>query len=189
MSKTLKPAKQAVELRPSRIRRDPVREVKKPAPRSREFEIWVGVTGIGLFALAIVMVTVGFSVITGSGSNSAAAKPVQTEFLRCGIGDGSNCVVDGDTIRIDDAAVQIAGIQAPRLRGAGCDQEAQRGSEAVENLLQILNSGKVTTGGSVRDIDGQVRTRVLVNGADVGVAMLDAGAARSIGTDPEWCAR
>jgi len=190
VSKAWKPAKPTVELRPSRIRREPVREEKKIAPpRSREFEIWIGVTGIALFAVVIAMVTVGFSIITGHGGNDAPPPPHAEQFLRCGIGDGSDCVVDGDTIRINDATVNIAGIEAPRVVGAGCDEEAQRGGAAVEKLLELLNSGKITTAGNVTEADGQVRTKVLVNGADVGTAMINAGAAREYGSDPNWCSK
>jgi micrococcal nuclease len=188
VSKAWKPAKPTVELRPpSRIRRDPVREEKKVAPRSREFEIWMGVTGVALFAVIIAMLTVGFSIITGSDDD--APPPVHSEqFLRCGIGDGSDCVVDGDTIRIDDETVNIAGIEAPKVVSAECDKEAQRGGEAIEKLLQLLNSGKVTKGANVVEADGQVRTKVLVNGTDVGTAMINAGAAREYGTVVGgWC--
>ena len=195
VSKAWKPAKPTVELRPpSRIRREPVsirrepaREEKKVAPRSREIEIWIGVAGIALFAVVIAMVTIGFSIITGSDDD--APPPVHAEqFFRCGIGDGSNCVVDGDTVRIADETVNIAGIEAPKVLSAKCEKEGDRGGESIEKLLQLLNSGKVTKGANVVEEDGQVRTKVLVNGADVGTAMINAGAAREYGTVVGgWC--
>jgi hypothetical protein len=62
MIKPSKPRRQTVELRPSRIRRDPVRS-EKPAGLannawwdSREWEIRVAVVGIIFFALAICAV-------------------------------------------------------------------------------------------------------------------------------------
>ncbi len=66
MSKPLKPGKAAVELRPSRIRRDPVRtedaEAKKKLHwRTDEREIKLALIGIVLFALAINAVVVGVS--------------------------------------------------------------------------------------------------------------------------------
>jgi len=67
----LRPPKKTVELatevRPSRIRRDPPappapkREVR-PYPTERE--IWIVAIGVILFALAISMITFGFSLIT-----------------------------------------------------------------------------------------------------------------------------
>jgi hypothetical protein len=71
VSNQLRPPKKTVELsaeaRPSRIRRDPPapaapkREVR-PYPTERE--IWIVAIGVILFALAISMITVGFSQIT-----------------------------------------------------------------------------------------------------------------------------
>ncbi|HET9811973.1 MAG TPA: hypothetical protein VFP53_09835 [Sphingomicrobium sp.] len=65
MSKPLKPDKRAVELRPSRIRRDPV-PADKPSElkvqlRSGEWEIKLALIGIVLFALAIDIIVVAIS--------------------------------------------------------------------------------------------------------------------------------
>lgn len=195
MSKQWKPGKKIVALqpavRPSRIRRDPLladKPHKKAAPISREREIALGVAGIVLFAIVITIVTVGFSAILGHNDGAVAAPVSSGQFLRCDVGDGSNCVVDGDTIRIADETVEIAGMEAPHVQSAHCDREAQRGTDAVERLLQILNSGKVTSAGNVREPDGTLRRKVLVDGQDVGVAMVNAGVARDYGSGQGWCA-
>ena len=64
MSRNLKPAKQSVELRASRIRRDPAL-VQKAAPAEKklqwetsEREIKVAIIGIVLFALAIDIIII-----------------------------------------------------------------------------------------------------------------------------------
>jgi endonuclease YncB( thermonuclease family) len=190
VSKPKQPARQGVALRPSRIRREPLRIEplqKKAEPPSPERDIWFGVAGVVLFALIIACVTVGFSAITGHG-DSAGAKPVNVDqFGRCDVGDQPNCVIDGETIQIAGKTVKIAGIEAPKIRSAGCAQEAERGGEAVEGLLAILNGGPVAAAGDVREPDGQVRTKVEVDGRDVGVAMINAGLARTYGSDPSWC--
>ena len=193
MSKHWKPGRQTVALqpapRPSRIRRDPllVKPIeKKVAPPSREQEIWLGVTGILLFALAIAVATLGFSVITGKDSGAVAA-PIQTEKFGDCTG-GPNCVIDGETIRVGGDTLKIAGMRAPRIRSARCDAEEQRGVKSVEALTALLNSGKVTTGGQVREPDGQMRTQVLVDGQDVAAKMIAAGTAREAGSvPPSWC--
>lgn len=189
MSKQWNPRKPTVELRPSRIRRDPRLiqpiEEKKVAPLSHEQEIWLGVTGIVLFAMAIAVATAGFSLVTGRGG--AAPPPPTQQFFRCGIGDGANCVIDGDTIRFADQAVSIAGMEAPRLQTAECAQEAARGSQSAERLTEILNSGKVTLAGAVNEPDGRLRRKVEVNGQDVATAMIDAGAAKAPGSGGGWC--
>ena len=71
MSNQSTPGKQTVELRQSRIRRDPPARVEKPAaPRNQlrwdpsERETWIVVIGIILFAAAIFAVTLGISDIT-----------------------------------------------------------------------------------------------------------------------------
>ena len=70
-----KPRKQTVEMgkaevRPSRIRRDPVRVTESPDPeevawwRSDEWELKLAIIGIVAFALAINIITYGISEIT-----------------------------------------------------------------------------------------------------------------------------
>ena len=66
MSKEWKPAKPTVELRESRIRRDPVRKddavsLAKLHWRSREWEIGLGIAGMILFALAINVLWFGIN--------------------------------------------------------------------------------------------------------------------------------
>ncbi|HEX3677613.1 MAG TPA: hypothetical protein VHU79_09520 [Sphingomicrobium sp.] len=71
MSNHFKPGKKTVELpaatRPSRIRRDPPapaapKRAVRPYPTERE--IWIVAIGVVLFALAISIITFGFSQIT-----------------------------------------------------------------------------------------------------------------------------
>ena len=70
MSKPFKPAKSTVELRPSRIRRDPVRVAENDRLakdawwESREWEIRLAVMGVIMFALALFFITIGSSEIT-----------------------------------------------------------------------------------------------------------------------------
>ena len=63
-----KPGKKTVELQPSRIRREPVRDegqrLDKVGWRSPEWEVKLAIIGIVLFALAINAVTIGISAIT-----------------------------------------------------------------------------------------------------------------------------
>ena len=187
--KSSKIRRKAVEVRPSRIRRDPllvrpIEEKKKP-PRSREFEIWIGIAGIGLFGAAIAVATMGFSVIT-AGDKDDAPIAASTAFGSC---EGNpNCVMDGDTIRLAGQTVKIAGIATPDIHAPQCAQEGELGAKAVQKLTALLNGGRVTLGASARDSDGETRTAVLVNGRDVGSAMIDAGVAQERGSvEPDWC--
>ena len=191
MSKQWSPKKQTVQLAPSRIRRQPVPvhapSLAKKAPRlSREQEIWLAITGIVLFAMAMAVVMLGFSVITGQGHDDSAAVARAQKFGDCE--DGSNCIVDGETIRIGGSLVKIAGMEAPRIHSPRCSQEMQLGVSAVGKLHDLLNSGEVTTGAEVRQPDGEMRTIVLVDGKDVAAAMIGAGVARTPGSvQGGWC--
>lgn len=186
MSKTSKLRRQTVELRPSRIRRDPVREEKKVEVRSREREIWFGVAGIALFGIAIATVTMGFSVITAQDQGSEAAASNPEKFGSCD--GGPNCVIDGETIRLAGATVKIAGMEAPRVQSAACPDEEQRGVKAAQRLADLLNSGEVTTGADVREPDGELRRTVLVGGRDVAATMVSEHLARLPQSEPQdWC--
>jgi endonuclease YncB( thermonuclease family) len=183
--KTSKPVRKAtVELRPSRIRREPVRiepERKKVTRRSREQDIWLGIAGVGLFATAIAVVTLGFSVISAPDPGaSAAAAAAAARFGPCE--GGPNCVVDGETIRIAGQTVRIAGIDTPPLQSAACPQQELVAAQAIEKLTGLLNSGTVTLGPPVRASDGELRRPVLVDGKDVAPAMIVAGVAEAPGS-------
>lgn len=187
MSKPWKPGRQAVELRPSRIRRDPVRLVEsKVEPPSREREVWGTVAGVVLFALAGAALVVGFSDITNH-RTAAATKPA-AQFGHCYNHSGPNCVVDGETILIGGEKVEIAGIDVPEIGEPACPEEASRGVEAAVRLLELLNSGKVTMTGTERGADGYLRRKVEVDGKDVANAMVSSGVARvSGGGSRSWC--
>ena len=73
MIKSSKPGKQSVELKPSRIRRDPVAIGKAAEPttvtsywHTTEGEAWIVGIGVVLFALAVAVITIGFSNFTAS---------------------------------------------------------------------------------------------------------------------------
>ena len=73
MNRLWSPRKQTVELeqtpRPSRIRREPVRADEAAGPVSKfwnpsEWETWVVVVGVILFALALTALSIGVSEVT-----------------------------------------------------------------------------------------------------------------------------
>ena len=195
MSKQWKPGKKTVELpsaqgaaRPSRIRREPVplaqREVE-PKPESPEREIWRGVAGVALFGAACAALIVGFSDITSFRRDPG---PPPAEFGHCYNHSGPNCVLDGDTIYLAGAKVEIAGLDAPEIGAARCPAERTRGIEAAVKLLELLNRGKPTVTGTERDPDGQLLRKLEVDGRDIGAAMVSAGVAREIGGGRRsWC--
>lgn len=186
--RTRKPLKKTVELAPSRIRRQPVREEAKVEPLSREWEIGLGIAGISLFAVITAMLTIGISVVTGRDFSAGAAPVHAVRFSSCAGGSSPDCVVDGNTIYLARQRVEIGGMDVPRIQGAACDQERSRGLDAAVRLADLLNGGKVTLAGKVRGPDGQLRTKVYVDGNDVSAAMISADVAREPSSEPQgWC--
>jgi endonuclease YncB( thermonuclease family) len=199
VSKHWKPGGQTALVRPSRIRREPalapgsrIRRApppvqKKVEPPSEEREIIGGIAGVVLLAFSIAALIVGISVATIFRNDPAAAARAM-RFGQCYNAPGPNCVLDGDTIEFAGEKLQIAGIEAPKIDGARCSNERERGIEAAVRLAYLLNKGKVATAGQVAGPDGQTRTKVEVDGLDVGVAMVNAGVARDSGEGPgDWC--
>jgi hypothetical protein len=193
VSKHWKPRKQTVELQPSRIRREPVRldskaRVAETEERVREREMWGGVTGVVLFAVALAAAAVGVSAVTILHDDPGAAARA-ARWGQCYNADGPNCVLDGGTIYVARQKVEIAGLEAPQIQNARCADERSRGIDAAVRLADLLNSGRVTVSGAFRGQDGRVVRKVAVDGEDVGAAMVDADVAREPGSDFDWCAK
>src|SRR5205814_2206004 len=109
-------------------------------------------------------------------SNQPTERP--GHFGHCYNENGPNCVVDGGTAYVAGERVTIAGMDVPRIAGAGCLVERTRGIEAAVRLVELLNSGKVKVSGVGHDQPGREVRRVAVAGEDVAEAMISAGVAR-----------
>ena len=150
--------------------------------------MWGGIAGVLLFALAIVIVTIGISVATIFRDDPAAAAR-SAQFGQCYNAQGPNCVLDGDTIYVSGVKVEIAGVEAPRIQDSRCARERDRGIEAASRLADFLNSGRVTVSGLFLDQSGRNVRKVEVNGHDVGQTMISAELARSYAgaRRQPWC--
>jgi len=71
----------------------------------------------------------------------AATERVSASFTECGPGRGSACVVDGDTLWIDDRKIRITGIDAPELMAPLCPEEGALARRAANRLRTLLNEG------------------------------------------------
>ena len=196
MSKHWNPGKATVQLdagaRPSRIRRAPVAinanipaRPQRPA-NIRERELFFGIIGIVTFGVVIAATLIGFSVFTTFRDDPAADAAI-AQFSQCYNAQGPNCVLDGDTIFVDGQRVEIGGMLVPKIADARCDQEHDRGVQAAVGLAELLNSGEVTIGGTVRDIAGRVGRRVEVRDRDVALTMIGQGLARDPAGSSDWC--
>ena len=169
MSKHFKPGAKPVAVRPSRIRRDPVRvpteaELKKAEELKHEREMRSGITGIALWGAGIALLIMGAGAATYS-MYVPAAGAHEARFRQCyNAAAGTDCVLDGDTIRIGVQQVDIAGLDAPKIHGASCGEERTRGIGAAVRLADLLNSGEVTVSDPTRDQYGRAVREVEVNG-------------------------
>jgi micrococcal nuclease len=190
--KRSKPRRPALALAPSRIRREPVRLERELDPvkaeaKAREREMWGGVAGVVLFAAALAVLAIGISAATIFRDDPAAAARA-TRFGQCYNAEGPNCVLDGGTIYLQGKKVAIAGVDAPQIQGARCENERAQGIEAAVRLADLLNGGPVTVSAPFRDEYGRLVRKVRVGGDDVGEAMVDAGVAREYdGAGQPWC--
>lgn len=112
-------------------------------------------------------------------------------FTLCHSGGGSNCVVDGDTFRMDGAKIRIADIDTPETHPARCAREAELGAAATRRLHALLNSGTVSLETARRDADryGRKLRIVSVDGRGVGETLVAEGLARPYtgGYRAGWC--
>jgi endonuclease YncB( thermonuclease family) len=197
VSKHWKPGgRPKVELKPSRIRRrvpllaepaaDP-RDEKQREIRRREREMWGGIAGVLLTAVALAVILVGTAAVTLFRNDPVAAANA-ARWNQCYNGDLGHCVLDGDTISSGGSRIEIAGMVAPQIQGAACATERDGGIEAAVRLADLLNSGNVTAGKPFREQTGRMVRKVKVNGTDVSETLIDAGIAREAdGTKQDWC--
>lgn len=195
MSKHWTPPKRTAKLRPSRIRRDPVklngngidpREERKLEVNTMEQQLWGGVTGIVLIAVSLVVVAVGISIATFSRADASAQGP---RFGQCYNAYGPNCVLTGDSLYLDGDKVQIAGLEVPAITGAKCSEERERGINAVVRLTDLLNAGSVTASAPYRDSYGRTVRKLFVNDEDVAGKMINEDLGRRYdGGNQGWCA-
>jgi micrococcal nuclease len=111
-------------------------------------------------------------------------------FTVCGM-IRQTCVVDGDTIWLDGVKIRIADIDTPEISEPHCESEYDRGIQARDRLVALLNEGPfdVTPIGG-RDEDQYARKlRVLIrDGQSIGDQLVSEGLARTwTGRREPWC--
>jgi endonuclease YncB( thermonuclease family) len=151
--------------------------------RFRAGELRVAALG-GMFAgLAAAIWGVGFPL-------AAAGPEVSRSFGLCHTGGGTNCVVDGDTIWMDEVKIRIADIDAPETHPSRCAEEARLGDAATLRLQALLNAGPVRLAAADRDVDRYGRKlRIVMRGnVSLGDVLVREGLARRwTGRREPWC--
>jgi len=133
---------------------------------------------------------------TGTGAASSdrmalyAGDTVSARFGFCHSGGGRDCVVDGDTFRLNGERIRIADIDAPETHPPRCGEEARLGDAATQRLHALLNAGPVTLEIADRDTDryGRKLRVVTRGGRSLGDQLVDEGLARPwTGRRRPWC--
>ena len=128
--------------------------------------------------------------ITALDNTVSQTESVDRSFALCGRMRHDDCVIDGDTFRLDGKRIRIADIDAPEIHPAHCDREAALGQAAKLRLLDLLNAGGFELRSSARMIDfyGRELRTLVRGGSSIGGELVQEGLARSWdGSRHPWC--
>ncbi len=124
--------------------------------------------------------------------NDEAVAATSVSFSLCSGVGGTNCVVDGDTIRMNGEKIRLVGFNTPETFEPACPAEAAKGEQAKARLLELLNSGSLAfaaTADRDRDRYGRHLRQVTVDGRDVADTLISEGLAEPYqgGQKRNWC--
>lgn len=108
----------------------------------------------------------------------------------CRNGQGNDCVIDGDTFRLDGQSIRVADIDTPETRDYGCAAEKALGDRATARMRQLLNAGPFELRPYDRDEDQYGRKLRIVtrDGLSLGQILVAEGLARTWdGARHPWC--
>ena len=128
---------------------------------------------------------------------SSEPEPVTGSFTRCGLGRGVNCVIDGDTFKLDERKIRVIGIDAPEMHPPRCPAEQAQGEAATAALQRVLNEGPFAMVGRIdggydqygRDLRSLSRPKSDGSTESIADAMLATGTVRRYlgGLRGDWC--
>jgi endonuclease YncB( thermonuclease family) len=122
--------------------------------------------------------------------SDAAGTTLSLSFVKCLHAGETDCVVDGDTLRVSNETIRLADIDAPETRDYACAAEKTRGDAATRRLLALVNAGPFEVKRYFRDEDVYGRKlRILMrDGTSLGATLVGEGLARNWdGARHPWC--
>lgn len=166
------------------------RQARFRAKASRRFGFGIGMLWAGAF-LAVAAVA-SFALPYVMPAQQAARGPdiVSLTLPMCRNGRGSDCVIDGDTFRLDGQSIRVADIDTPETRDYGCAAEKALGDRATARMRQLLNAGPFELQPYERDEDQYGRKLRIVtrDGRSLGQILVAEGLARTWeGARRPWC--
>ena len=120
----------------------------------------------------------------------ATRDSVSAQFIACGAGARTECVVDGDTFYHAGMKIRIADIDTPEVHDYGCAAEKALGDRATVRLTSLLNAGPFALEAGSRDTDRYGRKLRIVrrDGHSLGEVLVAEGLARRWdGSRHPWC--
>lgn len=121
----------------------------------------------------------------------AATERVAATFTPCGPGNGSACVIDGDTFKLGDRTIRITGIDAPELASPKCPAEGALARKSADRLLALLNEGPFDmVAHRLQRQDRHGRDLMVIRRGEnsIGGELVEEGLAhRYIGSKRSWC--
>lgn len=142
-------------------------------------------------SLAYGALETGIVRLPGLDAAQESGETVTRRFVPCTSGV-RDCVVDGDTIRLDGTTIRIADIDTPEVRDYQCAEELALGQAATRRMTELVNGGGFTlrpwTDGRDEDVYGR-KLRVLVrDGTSLGMTLVAEGLAQPwTGRKAHWC--
>lgn len=151
-----------------------------------------GLTIAAILVLLLAGAALDPSIVPPFGPLARPPERIGATFTRCGQGSGSfACVVDGDTLRLGDRRVRIAGIDAPELLHPACAAERVKAEAAANRLAELLDAGPFDmVGHRFNRTDKYGRDLMSLTRGDqsIGQQMIDEGLAhRYMGMKRGWC--
>lgn len=124
-------------------------------------------------------------------SNGATAAAT-ISFTLCAGSSDTDCVIDGDTIRMNGDKIRLVGFNTPEISKPACAAEAAKGEQAKRRLLELLKSGELSfsaTADQDQDRYGRLLRQVTVGGDDVADTLISEGLAEPYqgGQKRNWC--
>ena len=108
----------------------------------------------------------------------------------CNAGQGYNCVVDGDTIRLRGELVRLQGYDTPETYRNICGGNFERrlGQQATARLIELMNNNKYKLRFNGRDRYGRRLATMTIRNQNVGNILIKEQLARSWPNGREfWC--
>lgn len=155
------------------------------SPRGHEIRIRIGGPTFYILVALTIAVFMIFDPLQGDGVDDMVVSSIAMPI--CYRSGSSDCVVDGDTIRLGGEQIRLSTFNTPEIRG-DCSRERQLARQAARRLSQILSAEPFTIMRNGRDKYGRTLATIVNSHGDVGEVLIREGLAHEWhGRRESWC--